>query len=31
MNVINDIKDAKIDDGGAGAFYIFLKKNNIEQ
>jgi DNA-nicking Smr family endonuclease len=31
MKVINDIKDAKIEDGGAGAFYIFLKKNNIDQ
>ena len=30
MKVINDIKDAKIEDGGAGAFYIFLKKNNID-
>ena len=29
MNMINDIKDAKIEDGGAGAFYIFLKKNKI--
>ena len=27
MNVINEIKDAKIEDGGSGAFYIFLKKN----
>ena len=26
MNVINDIKDAKIEDGGSGAFYIYLKK-----
>ena len=26
MNVINKIKDAKIEDGGSGAFYIFLKK-----
>ena len=31
MNVINDIKDAKIEDGGTGAFYIFLKKNNLDQ
>jgi DNA-nicking Smr family endonuclease len=30
MKVINDKKDAKIEDGGAGAFYIFLKKNNID-
>ena len=27
MNVINEIKDAKIEDGGSGASYIFLKKN----
>ena len=27
MNIINDIKDASIQDGGSGAFYIFLKKN----
>ena len=27
MNMINEIKDANIDDGGSGAFYIFLKKN----
>ena len=27
MNIINDIKDASIEDGGSGAFYIFLKKN----
>ena len=26
MNIINDIKDAKIEDGGSGAFYIYLKK-----
>tara|TARA_B100000575_G_C22779050_1_gene461954 strand:+ start:52 stop:468 length:417 start_codon:yes stop_codon:yes gene_type:complete len=26
MNIINEIKDAKIEDGGDGAFYIFLKK-----
>ncbi len=26
MNVINEIKDAKIEDGGSGAFYIYLKK-----
>ena len=29
MNMINGISDAKIEDGGAGAFYIFLKKNKI--
>ena len=27
MNIISDIQDAKIEDGGSGAFYIFLKKN----
>ena len=27
MNLIIEIKDAKIEDGGSGAFYIFLKKN----
>ena len=26
MNLINEIRDAKIEDGGSGAFYIFLKK-----
>ncbi len=26
MNIINEITDAKIEDGGSGAFYIFLKK-----
>tara|TARA_B100001057_G_C22626151_1_gene862560 strand:+ start:84 stop:503 length:420 start_codon:yes stop_codon:yes gene_type:complete len=26
MNMINEIKDAKIEDGGSGAFYIYLKK-----
>ena len=26
MKMINEITDAKIEDGGAGAFYIFLKK-----
>ena len=26
MNIINDIKDASIEDGGSGAFYIFLKR-----
>ena len=31
MKVINDIKDANVEDGGTGAFYIFLKKNNLEQ
>jgi len=27
MCIINEITDAKIEDGGSGAFYIFLKKN----
>ena len=27
MKMINEITDAKIEDGGGGAFYIFLKKN----
>ena len=27
MNKINQITDAKIEDGGEGAFYIFLKRN----
>ncbi len=27
MNIIIEIKDANIEDGGSGAFYIFLKKN----
>ena len=31
MNIINDMRDAEIEDGGAGAFYILLKKNNIDQ
>ena len=29
MNVINNITIAKIEDGGEGAFYIFLKKNKF--
>ncbi len=29
MNMINEIKDASIEDGGSGAFYIYLKKNKI--
>jgi len=29
MNMINEITDAKIEDGGGGAFYIFLKKNKL--
>ena len=27
MKIINEITDAKLEDGGGGAFYIFLKKN----
>ena len=27
MKIIYEIQDAKIEDGGGGAFYIFLKKN----
>tara|TARA_A100001037_G_scaffold233490_1_gene212097 strand:- start:631 stop:1053 length:423 start_codon:yes stop_codon:yes gene_type:complete len=29
MEMINEITDAKTEDGGGGAFYIFLKKNKI--
>ena len=29
MSMINQITDAKIEDGGGGAFYIFLKKNKV--
>ena len=29
MNIINEIKDANIEDGGTGAFYIFLKKKKL--
>jgi len=29
MSKINEITDAKIEDGGGGAFYIFLKKNKL--
>ncbi len=27
MSIINEIKFASVEDGGSGAFYIFLKKN----
>ncbi len=27
MDIILDIKEAKIEDGGSGAFYVYLKKN----
>jgi len=29
MDKINEITDAKIEDGGTGAFYIYLKKNKL--
>ena len=29
MSKINEITEAKIEDGGEGAFYIFLKKNKF--
>jgi DNA-nicking Smr family endonuclease len=29
MNLINEIKDATIEDGGSGAFYIYLKKKKL--
>ena len=29
MNIINEITYAKIEDGGSGAFYVFLKKNKF--
>ena len=30
MNIINEITDDKLEDGGEGAFYIFLKKNKLQ-
>ena len=30
MTMIREIKDANIEDGGSGAFYIFLKKKTIK-
>ena len=30
MTIINEIKPAEIEDGGSGAFYIFLKKKIIK-
>ena len=30
MNMIIKIEDAKLEDGGSGAFYIFLKKKNYK-
>ena len=29
ISKINEITDAKVEDGGAGAFYIYLKKNKF--
>ena len=29
MEIINDIQDAKVEDGGSGAFYVYLKKQKI--
>ena len=29
MKIIYEMKNAKIEDGGGGAFYIFLKKNKL--
>ena len=29
MKMINEITNAKIEDGGGGAFYIYLKKNKL--
>ncbi len=29
MSMINEITDANLEDGGSGAFYIFLKKNKV--
>ena len=29
MSMINEITDAKVEDGGEGAFYIYLKKNKL--
>ena len=29
MKIVYEMKDAKIEDGGGGAFYIFLKKINL--
>jgi DNA-nicking Smr family endonuclease len=28
MKIIYEMKDAKIEDGGSGAFYIYLRKKN---
>ena len=31
MSMINSIHDADLNDGGTGAFYIYLKKNNSKE
>ena len=31
MSIISEIKEANIEDGGSGAFYIYLKKNNFKE
>ena len=31
MAMINNIHDADLNDGGSGAFYIYLKKNNSKE
>tara|TARA_A100001388_G_scaffold232374_1_gene184990 strand:- start:756 stop:1172 length:417 start_codon:yes stop_codon:yes gene_type:complete len=28
MKIINSLEEARVEDGGGGAFYIYLKKNN---
>ncbi len=31
MSIISNIEEASIEDGGSGAFYIYLKKNNFKE
>ena len=31
MNIINEIKEANVEDGGSGAFYILLKRNRTDR
>ena len=31
MEIITDIQDASVEDGGSGAFYVFLKKNRTTE
>ncbi len=31
MKIITDIQDASVEDGGSGAFYVFLKKNRTTE